>query len=428
MKHLSISQIITTALIFLCIGALAGCGAKSQAASISYEDLQAYTSEVAEISYPDSGIIALGEATHGNRDFTLLKRTVFQQLVENQNLRAFVIEGDFGGCRKVNEYLQTGQGSAEEAAAQIGFAIYRTEEMAEMLTWMREFNSSRAETDQIRFYGYDMQRYNHNKEQLNLLLAPAEPALAAKYQTVLAGFNDDTMFDLEEPVVKQAIADLEQLNEELSGQKDSIIAAADEKTYDLISEYAKCLLENSNLRFADDYGTLRDAYMAEHVSFVYEFEQKYYGSKAIFITGHNGHIGKTTATVGTAQVTGEILSEQYGEKYFAIGTEFNSSRFLAPDDSGERRQFELTNKGDSRLAVILNDAEQDTCYLDLDAADADSSLKEYVNKPQAMSSIGEYFSDLMAMTEKGYTQSLSPAQTYNGLIFVRSAEPSTMLE
>ncbi len=40
-----------------------------------------------KIRYPDKKIIALGEATHGNKEFTELKLKVFQQLVEQKQVR-----------------------------------------------------------------------------------------------------------------------------------------------------------------------------------------------------------------------------------------------------------------------------------------------------------------------------------------------------
>ena len=39
---------------------------------------------------------------------------VFKTLVENSNVRALILEGDFGGCSIANEYIQGGEGSAEE--------------------------------------------------------------------------------------------------------------------------------------------------------------------------------------------------------------------------------------------------------------------------------------------------------------------------
>lgn len=98
----------------------------------------AYAEPVERMTVPeDARIIALGEATHGNAEFQRLKLEVFKQLVERNGVRAFALEGDCGGCEQVNRYIHDGSGTAQEAAAAIGFAIYRTDEMAELISYMR---------------------------------------------------------------------------------------------------------------------------------------------------------------------------------------------------------------------------------------------------------------------------------------------------
>ena len=49
---------------------------------------------------------------------------------DSNGVRAFALEGDYGGCEQVNRYIHGGEGTAQEAAAAIGFSIYRTEELS----------------------------------------------------------------------------------------------------------------------------------------------------------------------------------------------------------------------------------------------------------------------------------------------------------
>ncbi len=119
-------------------------------------------------------IIALGEATHGNREFQELKLSIFKKLVEENGVRAFAIEGDFGGCLEVNEYIHGGSGSTLEAVKKIGFKIYQTKEMMELIDYIRDYNLSHLDDD-INFYGFDMQRTEYldkeySDEDINLYL------------------------------------------------------------------------------------------------------------------------------------------------------------------------------------------------------------------------------------------------------------------
>ena len=122
---------------------------------IDTKEFATYAGNVSDITIPDSvRIIALGEATHGNAEFQQLKLDVFKLMVEKYGVRAFALEGDYGGCEAVNRYIHGGAGTAQEAAAAIGFPIYRTEQMAHLIEWMRQYNMTAKEGEDLRFYGF----------------------------------------------------------------------------------------------------------------------------------------------------------------------------------------------------------------------------------------------------------------------------------
>jgi len=426
---------------FGCLLLLTGCSSKSTesdstaistiaSTGITTEQLLPAIQPIDQVQYPDKKIIALGEATHGNKEFTELKLKVFQQLVEQKQVRAFAIEGDMGGSAKVNDYIQGGAGTAEEAVSEIGFAIYRTQEMAELAKWMRSFNEGRELTDRVRFYGYDMQRYDNTKEKLLAILESSVPELGKEYASLLADFTDATMYDLDSGLIQSTLSQLESLNQRLDEQQEAIIATLSEEQFLWAKQYAVCLKQNTELRLAGKkYGTVRDAYMADNVEWILQYEEQFQDLKSLFITGHNGHIGKTTATFGTAKITGELLKEKYGDDYFAIGTEFYQSSFLANDQqSNKRQQYQVQNSGDTRLAVLLHHTKLDSLYLDLDAASNQQDLTSYLETKQPMSSIGDMFSDSFSANKTFYTQKIAPALAYNGILFVDNATPSTMFE
>ena len=75
-----------------------------------------------------------------------------------------------GGALKVDEYIQGSSGKAEDVVGEIGFAIYRTQEMADLIDWMRSYNETASADKKLHFYGMDAQRYDNNKEYLFSLL------------------------------------------------------------------------------------------------------------------------------------------------------------------------------------------------------------------------------------------------------------------
>ena len=80
--------------------------------SLDVDEFKMYAKTVDEISIPqECNIIALGEATHGNKEFQQLKLEVFKKLVEENHVRSFALEADCGGCEEVNQYIQGGDGT-----------------------------------------------------------------------------------------------------------------------------------------------------------------------------------------------------------------------------------------------------------------------------------------------------------------------------
>lgn len=81
------------------------------------DEFARYAQAAESIKIPESAeIIALGEATHGNIEFQQLKLDVFKIMVEEYNVKAFVLESGYGGCEQVNRYIHGGDGTAKEAA------------------------------------------------------------------------------------------------------------------------------------------------------------------------------------------------------------------------------------------------------------------------------------------------------------------------
>lgn len=252
------------------LGGLCFLTACSSSSDFSIEELTSIIQDLDDVTLPEKTIIALGEATHGNKELNNLKLSVFQKLVDQQDARVFALEGDIGASRKINDYISAGEGRAEEVVKEIGFAIYRTQEIVDLLEWIRSFNESRELSDQIRFYGYDMQRYDNSKEELFDILERSLPELAEEYKRFLDGFTNDTMYDLDAGIVKETIEGIEELNSEIKNQKDLIIEKTSEKEFVLAQQYSEAIKQNSELRIADkDYGTICDRFMAENVIWIW---------------------------------------------------------------------------------------------------------------------------------------------------------------
>jgi len=102
-------------------------------------------------------VVALGEATHGTREFFWLKHRMLEFLVTEMGFTVFGIEASMPEGFDVNEYVLTGDGDPEKALAGLNLWVWDTEEVLEMIRWMRKYNEDVNHLRKVKFYGFDMQ-------------------------------------------------------------------------------------------------------------------------------------------------------------------------------------------------------------------------------------------------------------------------------
>lgn len=376
-----------------------------------------YADQVDNIKIPEkTKIVALGEASHGNVEFQQLKLSVFQNLVENAGIRAFALEGDYGGCEYVNRYIHGGEGTAEQVAAAIGFAIYRTDEMADLISYMRKYNETAKAGDDLRFYGFDMQNWSYNLQYLT------EACKASGIDvTELKKLEDNDEADGGYDIEEQTRIIME-IKKELQESDAKDIKQAD--------HLADTLLQNISLGKVIDSAVegnaLRDQRMAENVMWILSMEEQR-GNACIFISGHNGHIERSGNYGTDNRVMGNILSDELGEGYFAIGTDFYKTNCNLPKSDGKR--ITHTFYSYDPLAKAAKKAGYDMCWLDFSKVPQNSKLKEQITDHVSMGSLGEgYSAFFMSIFPQSYRISQSPEKLYDGMIFVTNAHPIEIRE
>ena len=373
-----------------------------------------YAVSVDELTIPTGvRIVALGEATHGNAEFQQLKLDIFKLLVERYGIRAFALEGDYGSCEAVNRYIHGGPGTPAEAAAAIGFTIYRTQQMEQLIAWMRQYNEAAGDGEDIRFYGFDMQQIEWNIHILTEAANNMEiaiPALLEQREYMKDG-------DTEEFDIGKWIEAIEQVKQELLKFEGTEVAV----------HCADILLQNCSLgkvMSTPDGVAFRDSLMAENVQWILEREEAM-GRHSIFITAHNGHIKHVNDYRNVGKGMGHILADRYGEVYYAIGTDFYRSCCNLPKNPNRTQRANHTFFSRDPLAKAAKHCGYETCWLDFAKVPDGSSLQRYLNTPISMGLLGEVnYSFLMRILPRTYRSKDIPRKLYNSLIFVPVAHPT----
>src|SRR5436305_4848388 len=74
-------------------------------------------------------LVALGEATHGTREFFQLKHRMLEFLVTEMGFNVFGIEATMPEAFDINQYVLTGKGDPVKALAALNFWTWDTEEV-----------------------------------------------------------------------------------------------------------------------------------------------------------------------------------------------------------------------------------------------------------------------------------------------------------
>lgn len=401
----------------ICLTLIAGCSNSTSSvfADMSYAQADIKTLPISS----DVQVVGLGEASHGVAQYHQMKADVFKSLVENNGCHTFIIEGDFGGALKVDQYINGGNGTAKEAVAEIGFSIYRTQEMADMVDWMRSYNETVSQEDALHFYGMDVQRFDNNKEYLFSVIDQACPELSAEYLEVFSQLTDENRNSLDKITLNSAKESVSEFMLKLNAVETNIAESLGQPAFDFAKECANTIYAYCEVQLSDNYNATRDQYMYEKVEW---FLQHGNGS-ILFINGHNGHIGKTSVAGYTC--LGELLSENLGNGYYAIGTDAQKTQFNSQKDNGDFEVIEVSNSND--LNSQFTNADNGQYFIDFTSPVLDETWKQILSSEQTITTLNVGLSSMLKKVKAAYTSMIIPQDTFDGMIVFQAVTPSTIL-
>src|SRR5215467_12269075 len=102
-------------------------------------------------------IVALGEATHGTREFFQLKHRLLEFLVTEMGFTTFAMEANWPESLAVNDYVLHGRGDPAKILGGLHYWTWDTEEVLELILWMRQYNMPSTHKTKVTFVGFDAQ-------------------------------------------------------------------------------------------------------------------------------------------------------------------------------------------------------------------------------------------------------------------------------
>ncbi|MBI1897775.1 MAG: erythromycin esterase family protein, partial [Acidobacteria bacterium] len=106
----------------------------------------------------DARIVSLGEASHGTKEFFQIKHRLLEYLVKEKGFTVFAIEANWPESLAVDRYVKSGEGDPKAALAGMYFWTWNTQEVLDMIEWMRAYNKAAGKAV-LSFTSFDMQTH-----------------------------------------------------------------------------------------------------------------------------------------------------------------------------------------------------------------------------------------------------------------------------
>jgi erythromycin esterase-like protein len=132
-------------------------------------------------------IVSLGEATHGTREFFQLKHRMLEFLATEMGFTIFSIEANMPEAYRLNDYVLNGKGDPAQLIHGMYFWTWDTQEVLDMVLWMREFNKSGK--GRVQFTGFDMQTPTVAADIVRDFVAVNEPDYSSTLSPPMAGIK-----------------------------------------------------------------------------------------------------------------------------------------------------------------------------------------------------------------------------------------------
>ncbi|GAA0929838.1 erythromycin esterase family protein [Nonomuraea longicatena] len=256
-------------------------------------------------------VAGLGEATHGSREFFLLKHRLLEYLVEELGFTVVAMEASEAAAMAIDAYVRGAPGDAAALVEGLGFWTWSTAEVLDVVEWLRRHNATARR--KVRFIGFDPQHPGASLDALRTelgddpLLAPLAPLATAR----IGGA----------PLDPQVVADAVRLEAALAAggsQAARAHARILRQLADLATRpYAHTDAERT-LAFA------RDRHMADNITALLDDP-----AAKVAVWAHNGHIAKSTVGSTPIPSMGSYLADRFGPAYYALGLLFAQGEFRA---------------------------------------------------------------------------------------------------
>ena len=365
--------------------------------------------------FADAKIYGFGEASHNTKEFFDLKAKFFKHMVINHGVKVFVMEDSYQSESAIDEWIRGGKGDINTIAENFSIGFWRTKEIVNLLQWMRDYNKTKSQDEQIRYYGMDIQVGKKINEEIRQFVIKNSLTIDEELLTIADDCANRTVdFSKKDDWWQTKIPSLIELKHQLLNQK---LESKELKSIIRSLEYLTSYVGYASV-VNDKYPKsteFRDLKMYENVRYIIENESK--NGKA-FIWAHNEHINKREMYYAGSNIItlGRHLKDFYKEDYYSVGFDFGVGTITGvvsdknKGDYWKTYQIKKPFKGTYANTLFLVD--KNIYFIELD------EKSKFFNEKSRSLIIGGGGYDpnplYKILVSKVYSE------TYDGLIFVKN--------
>jgi erythromycin esterase len=279
-------------------------------------------------------VVALGEATHGTREFARMKHRALEYLVKELGYNTFAIEAPWAEANRLNHYVHTGEGDPEVLLSHLQYWPWNTAEVLEMIRWMRQHNQNPGGAPTVSFRGFDVTNARVAMNDVVAYLrgvsgASADSAVAhyACYRVWQDSIGRFTDYGAAPAQTRESCRQgVEAAYAQVQAGAAAYTAATGADAYAMALRAARIAVQNEHMRRDPaQRSVLRETYMAETVAWIAGPAGS--GRKTV-LWGHNGHVSRRQPWMGWH------VAQAYGDAYRVVGFSFYRGHFSAVLEGG----------------------------------------------------------------------------------------------
>lgn len=364
-------------------------------------------------------VVGFGTATHGTRESMLLVHRFLEFMVQQMECRAFAVEAAMTAGLALDDYVVEARGDPNDSRWQ----FESSEEMLELIEWMRTHNQRSSRRETVRIYGVDMQPPSPAAARVLDYLRRVDPDWASSAQGLLGIFVDPrTQFDgyglsgAEGRVLRDGV---ETVLERLDRRRGEFVAASSAGEWRTARQMALLVAQNAELQTSGpDEFSVRDRGMADNALWILG---EHPPDARLLLLGHNEHIA-----LEPAGQMGARLRAALGRDYLSVGFVFDEGEFTAHEYAfGELREHDRTFRvgpgPPESLGATLAAAGLRVALLDLRTLPPVGPVAEWFAAPREVRNVGSTYFERFA---GAFWRAQVLPRRYDVLLFVRHTTAS----